>query len=51
MEWLIRYRKERTAAFAVVEEVQAQNQDISEEELQSLVSQSLQEVRKQARQR
>jgi prevent-host-death family protein len=48
VEWLERYRKERAAAFATVTQVQAQNEDVSEEELQLLLDESIREVRKEA---
>lgn len=50
-EWLERYNKERAAAFQVVAEVRAQNEDLdeSEAELQTLINESIQAVRKQVR--
>jgi prevent-host-death family protein len=48
VEWLEHYRKERAAAFATVTQVQAQNEDVSEEELQLLLDESIREVRKEA---
>ncbi len=48
-EWLVRYRKDRTAAFQVVADVRAQNEDISEEELQALIDEGIQAVRQQKR--
>ena len=48
-EWLERYRKDRAAAFQVVADVRAQNEDISEAELQTLINESIQAVRQQKR--
>lgn len=47
--WLERYRKDRAAAFQVVADVRAQNEDISEEELQALINEGIQAVRQQKR--
>ena len=49
IEWLERYRKDRAAAFRVVADVRAQNEDISEAELQTLINESIQAVRQQKR--
>lgn len=51
IEWLERYDKERNAAFQVIAEVRAQNQDISksEAELRALIDESIHAVRRQTR--
>jgi prevent-host-death family protein len=48
-EWLERYKAERAAAFQVVDSVRSQNEDITEAELQQLISESIQAVRAQTK--